>query len=253
MRVFEDMSTWLNARNELTHLGSTIGFVPTMGALHAGHLSLVERSKRENDCTAVSIFVNPTQFNNQEDLAKYPRQISQDLELLAGYGVDVVLLPQEKEIYADGYRFKVTESDTSRILCGAHRPGHFEGVLTIVMKLLGLAQAQNCYMGEKDYQQFKLIQEMTSCFFINTQIVPCPIVREESGLAMSSRNQRLTPAGQKQASLLFEFLNKFSTNNEVKAALQENGFEVEYVEEAWGRRFVAAWIEGVRLIDNVKI
>lgn len=253
MRTFEHIEHWIQERETLRGQAVRLGFVPTMGALHKGHLSLVEQAKEENDLVLVSIFINPTQFNNAEDLSLYPRQVQQDLSLLESIDTDFVLLPQTENVYQDQYRYKVTETETSRILCGKHRPGHFDGVLTVVAKLLGIAQADRCYMGEKDYQQFKLVKDMTESLFFRTNIIPCPIVREENGLAMSSRNQRLSPDGFEKAALIFKFLSEKKSCEETKAALEKSGFNVEYVEEHWGRRFVAAWIEGVRLIDNVKI
>lgn len=252
MKVFESLSVWSDFRHELKAHGVRLGFVPTMGALHAGHLSLIQKSTTECDSTLVSIFVNPTQFNNAEDFAKYPKTLSEDLELLAKAGVDYVLLPSSKEIYPDDYTYKVTENKMSQILCGAHRPGHFEGVLTIVMKLLGLAQAHTCYMGEKDYQQYLIIKNMAQSFFLDTQIVGCPTVREESGLALSSRNQRLSPAAREQAALIYKTLTSGTDLQTMRATLESSGFEIDYLEEHWGRRFVAAHLEGVRLIDNVQ-
>jgi pantoate--beta-alanine ligase len=250
MRVFENLNSWLIFR---ANISGTLGFVPTMGALHDGHLSLVRRSRDENTNTLVSIFVNPTQFNNKDDLEKYPRTIEKDLSLLESVGVNFVLLPNEKEIYADGNQYRVLETEMSKILCGAHRPGHFEGVLTVVLKLLGLAACDRCYMGEKDYQQFLLVKQMARSFFLKTEIVPCPTSRESSGLAMSSRNERLSPAAREKAALIYKTLSESANVDVARATLAENGFDVEYLEEHWGRRLVAAWIEGVRLIDNVAV
>lgn len=263
---FETVENWVVRRDELLSHRLRIGFVPTMGALHDGHLSLLKRAAQENDFVLTSVFVNPTQFNSKEDLEKYPRTIDRDLSLIqkfitretVGHESEItpigVLTPSEKEIYSDKYSYKVVESEKSKILCGAFRPGHFEGVLTVVLKLLGIAQATKCYMGEKDYQQFLLIQEMAKSFFMKTQIVPCATVREPSGLAMSSRNERLSPEGKMKAALIYKTLNNTkSTLSEKREFLVSQGFEVEYLEEHWGRRFIAAWLENVRLIDNVKI
>ena len=250
MKVFERLQGWQAARREIN---GSVGFVPTMGALHAGHLSLVERSRQENDTTVLSIFVNPTQFNNPEDLQKYPRHVSRDIELLQRHGVDFLLLPHESEMYEDKYQFQIFEKAESQILCGAFRPGHFEGVLTVVMKLLNLAQASRCYMGEKDYQQLRLIQSMSKAFFMETEIVGCPIVREPSGLAMSSRNERLSDDGRAHAAKLFEVLSRANDAASARHELERLGFKIDYVEEHWGRRLAAVWLEGVRLIDNVAI
>lgn len=249
MKIVKNMAEWLKQRRDL----STIGFIPTMGALHAGHLSLVDRARRENESVVVSIFVNPTQFNNAEDLKKYPRTIERDAELLQSHGVDFLLLPNEAEMYEDQYRFQVSETTESQTLCGAFRPGHFTGVLTVVMKLLNLVQADRCYMGEKDYQQLRLIQDMSRAFFIDTEIVGCPIVREKTGLAMSSRNERLSETSRVQAAKLYQVLSEIGDLEVAKGELERAGFEVEYLEDKWGRRLVAAWFEGVRLIDNIAL
>src|SRR4051812_36864289 len=149
--------------------GESIGFVPTMGALHSGHMALVDWAKRENEHVLVSIFVNPTQFNDPQDLERYPRPLDHDLELLKNHGVDAVFLPRAKEIYTDDYKFSVVETQMSKVLCGPTRPGHFAGMLTVVMKLLSLAGATKAYFGEKDFQQLKLIEEMSRAFFLSTE------------------------------------------------------------------------------------
>lgn len=253
MKIFESLENWITYRDLIKAQGKSIGFVPTMGALHDGHLALLTQAQAENEISVVSIYVNPTQFNNSEDLEKYPRPLAQDLQLLEKMNASAVILPTQNEIYAKGFKYKVTENDKSQLLCGAHRPGHFTGVLTIVMKLLGLVQADNCYMGEKDYQQYMLVKEMAEDFFITTNIVACPTVRENSGLAMSSRNARLSDIGRAKASEIFKILNQKITTDVARLKLENLGFEVEYLEEHWGRRFVAVWLEGVRLIDNVSL
>jgi pantoate--beta-alanine ligase len=253
MKIFENLQQWQKFRDEMARHGQTLGFVPTMGALHEGHLSLVKRAKEKHDHVLASIFVNPTQFNNKDDLEKYPRTLHQDLALLSGIECDFVLLPSEAEIYADHNKFKIEETDESKILCGAYRPGHFSGVLTIVLKLLGLAQADSCYMGEKDFQQLRLIQKLAKSFFVKTRIEACPTVREANGLAMSSRNERLSSEGRQKAALIYKILKSSATCNEVKTQLTKAGFQVEYCEEHWGRRLVAAHLEGVRLIDNIEM
>lgn len=253
MRTFENLGDWQTFRAAALATGETLGFVPTMGALHEGHLSLITQAKKNHDRVLASIFVNPTQFNNPEDLEKYPRPLARDLAALSAIGCDYVIVPNENQIYSDQNRFKVSESSDSQFLCGAYRPGHFEGVLTIMTKLLGLARAEACYMGEKDYQQLHLVQEMSKSFFLSTQIIGCPTVREPSGLAMSSRNERLSAEGREKAALLFKLLKSPKQCDEIRDQLKAAGFEVEYCEERWGRRFIAAHIDGVRLIDNVKI
>lgn len=231
----------------------SIGFVPTMGALHDGHLALVARSRRENKHTVVSIFVNPTQFNDPNDLAKYPRPIKKDLALLKEADVDAVFLPKAEEFYADQYRYRVSENQLSQILCGASRPGHFEGVLTVVLKLLQSVQANKAYFGEKDYQQFLLIRDMAKAFFLNTEIIPCPTVREADGLAMSSRNQLLSPSDREKASLIFKVLLQAPSADAAAEELELQGFRVDYVKDEINRRFAAAFLGKVRLIDNVEL
>ncbi|MGZ3689254.1 MAG: pantoate--beta-alanine ligase, partial [Bdellovibrionota bacterium] len=202
-RIFESVAEWKKFRPELS---GGLGFVPTMGALHEGHLSLCERSREENAGTLVSLFVNPTQFNDPRDLERYPRTLEADLEKLTRAGVDYVLCPSSSELYPDDYRFRVSESEKSVLLCGAHRPGHFDGVLTVVLKLLNLAGADAAYFGEKDFQQLTLIREMTEALFHPTRIVGCPTVREADGLAMSSRNRLLSPEARKLAPALASVL-----------------------------------------------
>lgn len=231
--------------------GKTIGFVPTMGALHEGHLTLMRKAKAENDIVVVSIFVNPTQFNNPEDLKKYPRTLDQDLQMISSVGVDYLFSPEINEMYPDDYKYKVSENSFSKILCGAHRPGHFDGVLSVVMKLFNIVRPTKAYFGEKDYQQLKLIQGMVDSFFMNLDVVSVPIVRDEMGLALSSRNQRLSPEGIKRAQKFAQILKQNKSLDAIGEELTQENIEVEYLEEHFGRKFAAVHIEGVRLIDNI--
>lgn len=258
-RVFTDLNVWrveraeLDLQQGLRSNRTSLGFIPTMGALHAGHLSLVERSRRENDRTLVSIFVNPTQFNDPRDLEKYPRTLERDLELLRGAGADYLLYPDYETLYGDRYRYRIQENELSTVLCGAHRPGHFDGVLTVVMKLLNIARADRAYFGEKDYQQLLLIQGMARAFFHGTEIIGCPTVREKDGLAMSSRNTLLSPAERTRAPIFPQILRSRHPTESLEALrtrLIEEGFEVDYIEERAGRRFGAVRLGSVRLIDN---
>ena len=232
--------------------GKRIGFVPTMGALHAGHLSLIERSKNENDYTVVSIFVNPTQFNNLEDLEKYPNRLKSDIKFLEEQKIEFLFSPLSEELYADNYKYRVIETELSKELCGPFRKGHFEGVLTVVMKLFNIINPTNAYFGEKDYQQLMLVKGMVKAFFMEVNIVSCPIVREEDGLALSSRNLRLTRNERRKAILFPQLLQSNLSDIEVKNRLSKNGFSVDYIESKFGRRFGAAYLGKVRLIDNVK-
>lgn len=262
MRIFENFSDWMSYRrgpefSDQKRSEGTLGFVPTMGALHEGHIELVRRSKGENAKTAVSIFVNPTQFNDPKDFEKYPKTFEADQAKLIAAGVDYLIYPSPEQMYPEGYkggsRYFVDEKEASTILCGAHRPGHFRGVLTVVMKLLNGVDADHAYFGEKDYQQMKLIQGMAESFFMKTRIVPCPTVREKDGLAMSSRNMRLSPAEREIAPRIYAELRSKKSFPEIRATLERDGFRVEYLEEHWGRRFIAAYLGEVRLIDNVQI
>jgi pantoate--beta-alanine ligase len=251
--VFEVPSAWQDERRAQIRDGLTLGFVPTMGALHDGHLSLVRRSRAENARTLVSIFVNPTQFDDPADLARYPRTLEGDLAALEGEGADFVLLPQGAHLYPDGYRYRVTEIGCSAVLEGANRPGHFDGVLTVVLKLLQIASAERAYFGEKDWQQLRLVCGMAEAFFLPTIIVACATVRDADGLALSSRNSRLLPADRQKASQFYRALCSAPTPDEACRDLEASGFVVDYVEDRDGRRLGAVRLGEVRLIDNVPL
>jgi len=250
MKIIKTKEAWDQECGTLT--GRSIGMVPTMGALHAGHLSLIQRCRSENDITVASIYVNPTQFNNKKDLETYPRTLAEDCRLLEQDQTDYLFLPDYFQMYPDGYRYHVYETELSEILCGAKRPGHFEGVLTVVLKLLAIIGPQRAYFGEKDYQQYLLIQGMAKAFFLRTSIVPCPIVREESGLALSSRNRLLSAEGRLKASDFHRILSLGESVEVMERELKAQGFIVDYVEEHFNRVFGAVFLEEVRLIDNVK-
>lgn len=252
MIVFDDLQSWRQERLRQMRAGSTLGFVPTMGALHDGHLALVRRSLSENDRTLVSIFVNPTQFDADADLAAYPRTFDADCDLLRAAGVDAVLAPRAAQLYPDGYRYRVIETERSRELEGACRPGHFDGVLTVVMKLLQIAAAERAYFGEKDWQQLTLVRELVEAFFVPTTIVSCPTVRDADGLALSSRNARLSDPNRRKAAALHRALLLPSTKGAARRLL-DDGFVVEYVEVRDGRRLGAVRLGDVRLIDNVPL
>ena len=265
--------------------GLSIGLVPTMGALHAGHASLVQRSVKENDKTFVSVFVNPTQFNNKEDLAKYPRNIERDAELLQAIGADFVFAPTPEEMYSQDEMdttFQFDFGGLDKVMEGKMRPGHFNGVVQVVSRLFYLVQPNKGYFGEKDFQQLAIIHFMDerselAGTFGDLQIIDCPIVREESGLALSSRNERLS-ASEKQTALgisktLFASLKWAKDENSTVAEVQQkvidtinaiDGLEVEYYEivdqstllptntfkHAIG--CVTVYCGPVRLIDNIK-
>lgn len=251
MQVSRTVAEWLERRRAVS--GRSTGFVPTMGALHHGHASLVERCRRENEIVVVSIFVNPTQFNDPKDLQRYPRTLDNDLAVLESLGADEVFLPGVSELYPHGYRFRVEEESVTQVMEGVRRPGFLQGVMTVVLKLLNLVRADRAYFGEKDFQQLKLITEMVNDFFIPAEIILCPTVREPSGLAESSRNMLLSPVAREKAACLFQALTRAADPSEAKTILESQGFSVDYVEEHWRRRFAAASLEHVRLIDNVPL
>ena len=259
--------------------GETIGLVPTMGYLHEGHLSLVRASRRENNRTVVSIFVNPTQFGPNEDLDRYPRDELRDMELLEKEGVDFVFAPPPEAMYLPGHSVYVEETELSRGLCGASRPGHFRGVCTVVLKLFNIVRPERAYFGEKDFQQFTIIRRMVRDLNLPVEIRPCPIVREKDGLALSSRNAYLSPVGREAALALSRSLRaarrRFEEGERDAAVLrrgildllaEEKGVLPEYAEvrdretleeiSTLDRPAVialAARVEGVRLIDNIQL
>jgi pantoate--beta-alanine ligase len=254
-RVFEHVQDWLSFRPTIE--SRSVGFVPTMGALHRGHASLIERARAECDVVVLSIFVNPTQFDDADDLAAYPSALDADLDMATACGVDHVLLPTKAQVYPDGYRYHVTETDFSTRLCGEHRPGHFDGVLTVVLKLLNIVRPDRAYFGEKDYQQLTLVSGMVEALFVPTTIVPCPTVREADGLALSSRNRRLSRDARELSPQFAAWLHKASNADEAARELAALGFEVDYVVDysvgGQPRRFGAVHLDGVRLIDNVAV
>ncbi len=258
--------------------GQTVAVVPTMGALHAGHLSLVQAAKAQCDRVIVWVFVNPKQFNNPEDLKNYPRTEHDDAKKLAPYGVDAIYVPDVDQVYPDGFATTVSVTGLTDVLCGAHRPGHFDGVATVVSKIFLQTGADRAYFGEKDYQQLQIVRRMATDLDIPIDVIACPTVRESSGLAMSSRNLRLSEDAMRQAANLYPILNDMAAElrdgtvfrppaDRARARLNEAGFdEIEYLDlrradglaamdhlDAPARLFIAAWIDGVRLIDNISV
>ena len=276
MFLIETIKGLKNKLNELKETGTT-GFVPTMGALHDGHISLVRQAVSENKTVVVSIFVNPTQFNDPKDLERYPRNLNADLGLLEKTGCQIVFAPTPEEIYPgpDTRRFNFGALET--IMEGKHRPGHFNGVAQVVSKLFDIVQPGKAYFGLKDFQQLAIIKEMVSQLKLPVEIVPCPIVREESGLAMSSRNELLTAEERINAAVisktLFEANKPFEQKSVrelaewISETINKNPYlTVEYVEIVESRQLqpVKSWDENgdkvccvavfcgkVRLIDNV--
>ncbi|ADU66941.1 pantoate/beta-alanine ligase [Desulfurispirillum indicum S5] len=229
----------------------TIGLVPTMGYLHAGHMSLVERSKSENACTVMSIFVNPTQFGPSEDLDSYPRDLQRDLDMARDAGVDYVFAPQAQDIYPPGHCTWVeVQSPMAAVLCGASRPSHFRGVTTVVTKLFHLIQPQRAYFGEKDYQQLALIRQMTRDLNMPVEIVACPTLREEDGLAMSSRNTYLSPEERSAATMLFQALTL------AQEILNQGQRDASRIRQALREHFAASplcTIDYVEIVDPVTL
>lgn len=275
LQTIKELQTEISA---LKAAGKLVGLVPTMGALHAGHASLVKRSVAENDVTVVSIFVNPTQFNDKNDLAKYPRTLEADCQLLQSVGASIVFAPSVDEVYPepDTRTFSYAPLDT--VMEGAFRPGHFNGVCQIVSKLFDMVQPHCAYFGEKDFQQLAIIREMVRQMNYPIEIIGCPIVREEDGLAMSSRNtrlsaeERITALNISQTLFDSQSFAKSHTLAETKAFVEEgiasiDGLRLEYYEVVDDRTLqtVCEWDEAegivgcitvfcgeVRLIDNIR-
>jgi len=243
---------WRRLRASPEWAGRRIGFVPTMGALHEGHAALLRQARAENERVVLSIFVNPTQFNDPADLAKYPRTLEADCALAAPYA-DAVLVPAAGELYPDRYAYRVTEYELSCRWEGAHRPGHFDGVLTVVLKLLNAVQPQRAYFGEKDWQQLQLVRGLVEAMLLPVEIVGCPTVRDADGLALSSRNARLSAEARARAAEFPQALKAAPDARGAAERLRAAGFEVDYVEDHAGVRLGAVRLEGVRLIDNVRL
>lgn len=253
MQIIRNLKDWQTLRAQMAP-NQSLGFVPTMGNLHPGHMSLCQHSCQNNDLSVVSIFVNPTQFDRVDDFNQYPKTLDADLALLEQMGIDYCLLPNTQSIYPDGYRYRIEETQNSLNLEGAKRPGHYNGVLTVVMILFQLVKPQRSYFGEKDYQQYRLIQDMAKAFFLDTEIILCPTIREASGLAYSSRNTRLSA---KERSIAEQFATLFHQKHkpchDIKAELEQLGIVVDYIEEHAQRRFAAIYIGAIRLIDNYAV
>ena len=278
MKLVHTIKELQSELNALRSIGKTIGLVPTMGALHAGHASLVKRAVAENDVVVVSDFVNPTQFNDRNDLIKYPRTLDADCELLEKVGASFVFAPSVEEIYPepDTRQFSYAPLDT--VMEGKFRPGHFNGVCQIVSKLFMIVEPDRAYFGEKDFQQLAIIREMVKQMEFKLQIVGCPIVREEDGMALSSRNARLLPEEREYALNISQTLFKsrtFAASHTVAetqkfvqdAIAASKGLRLEYFEIVDGNNLqkIASWEDTeyavgcitvfcgeVRLIDNIK-
>ena len=258
--------------------GESIGVVPTMGALHQGHLSLARAAREQCDRVIVTIFVNPKQFNNPDDLKNYPRTENEDARKLESTGVDLIYVPDPDQIYPDGFATTVSVAGLTDMLCGAARPGHFDGVATVVTKLFLQTQADFAFFGEKDYQQLQVVRQLARDLDIPVDVIGCPTIREEDGLAMSSRNLLLSDRSRIKAPVLAEVMQDIAAQlrngapmsqiaEPATARLLAEGFTgVDYLELRDGRDlslldhtvpgvrlFAAAWLAGVRLIDNIAI
>lgn len=279
MKVLKSKKTLIDYVERQREMGKKIGFAPTMGALHEGHLSLYKAAKKENDEVISSIFVNPTQFNNPDDFQKYPKTLEKDLELLEKAGVDAVYVPNVEEMYPDGLSSKKYDFDgLENEMEGKYRPGHFDGVGTIVEELFRQVQPHNAYFGEKDYQQLAIIKKMVEKTNLPVKIHGIPTLREEDGLAMSSRNVRLTEPQRKEATIIYETLKKVKewfkviSLEEIKQRVTDifrnSNFELEYFviadeetlkeanaidEDKEYRAFIVAYADTVRLIDNMHL
>lgn len=279
MKIIESITELQTEIKSVKSAGKTIGFVPTMGALHDGHKALVTQSVAENDCCIVSIFVNPTQFNNAIDLEKYPRDLKRDAILLQNAGCKIIFAPKSEDIYQANElnnRFEFDFGGLDKVMEGRFRPGHFNGVVQIVSKLFQLVEPNKAYFGEKDFQQLAIIHRMVKILNFDIEIIDCPIVREPTGLAMSSRNERLTEEQRKKAveisKVLFEscnFASLLSPDEITKSVVEKinavTGLEVEYFDivdvenlqtiHTWSKPSVgciAVFCGEVRLIDNIK-
>ena len=281
MLIFNRQEELKNHLKSVSGPNTTIGFVPTMGALHKGHLSLIKNSLTDNQITIVSIFVNPTQFNNAEDLEKYPRTLEIDTEKIEAVSKEVIIFaPSVEDIYqgntvSASFNFDGLENQME----GAYRPGHFDGVGTIVKRLFEIANPTNAYFGEKDFQQLQIVKKMVKKHNLSVNVIGCPIFREENGLAMSSRNERLSLKAREDAALIYKTLKtakeKFGTNSAkevteyVENVFKQNAeFKLEYFEIADEeelissaenkkdkkyRAFIAVFINNIRLIDNIAL
>ena len=276
-RIIKSAAAMSEFSTSLRKKGKTIGFVPTMGALHEGHLSLVREVKKRNDAIIVSIFVNPAQFGPKEDLKKYPRNLKNDMKLLSG--VDAVFFPSVKEIYPYGFSTYIEVEVLSDKLCGASRPGHFRGVATVVAKLFNIVKPDTAYFGEKDFQQLAIIKKMVRDLNLGVKIIPMPIVREQDGLAMSSRNSYLTREEREKGPAIYkalEFAKMLALEGvkdakTIKASMSklinsEKGIRIDYIsicdpetldekDMVKGKTLIAiaAFIGKTRLIDNIII
>jgi len=278
MIIYETIKDTRNFALKARESGKTIGFVPTMGALHEGHLSLVKQARAENDVIIVSIFVNPIQFNNPDDLNKYPRTLEKDLNLLTSVGCDLVFTPSAAEMYPEKVEKTYNFGQLDKVMEGAFRPGHFNGVAVVVHRLFDITLPHKAYFGEKDYQQLQIIKALVEQEQLDVKIIPCPISREADGLARSSRNERLTPQMRREAPYIHLVLEEARSLSRAHTAEQIIAFvnmkfsnhpllKLEYFSIADGQTLqpvrggikpgdlglIAVFAGDIRLIDNIKL
>jgi pantoate--beta-alanine ligase len=253
MKVIRDIESWQAYRNALP-AHTTIGLVPTMGCLHEGHMTLVNRARQENDLSILTIFVNPTQFNDPADYARYPKTEEADLQMAEKYGVDCVFMPSRADMYPSEHSISCsTKQPISQVMEGKYRPGHFDGMLTIVLKLFILTRPTRAYFGEKDYQQCRLVESLVENFLLPMTIVPCPTIREpQSALPKSSRNTLLNAQERQQADYFANVFAETQAHNipESIQQLEAAGLVVEYIETCGDRILAAVKAGRIRLIDN---
>jgi len=268
MEVISDKNTLQKQIEKYKNEGKSIGFCPTMGYLHQGHISLVEQSKKQCAITVVSIYVNPSQFNNLEDFEKYPRDIEKDLVLLKNSGVDIVWVPNQAEIESVKLDFTIDFKGLDMVMEGFYRPGHFKGVSEVVYRLFKVVQPNFAFFGTKDYQQLQIINLLINQNNLPIKLIPVETLRAPKGLALSSRNARLSDEAKELANEIYTQLNEVKNNiyktnflalqNTYKQRLHEIGVEVEYIEkfdfaDGTSRLFTAVYLDNVRLIDNIAL
>lgn len=256
MKIFKEISPLREHLHDLRLSGKTIGLVPTMGALHKGHLSLISASKRQNDVTVCSVFVNPTQFNNPADLIKYPRTLEKDTELLKQVQCDVMFCPDDGEMYRNQSQIKLAFKPLDEVMEGAFRPGHFSGVALVVSKLFNIVLPDHAYFGQKDWQQFTIIKRLVIDLDFPVKVVSVATLREDDGLALSSRNLRLDAEARSHATVFFKALSLAKTALRKKTSIREVKEQVKaVVEKEHGVRldyFEVADSENLNLLENVE-
>ena len=260
MKLVSSISYMQRLASGLKKEGARIGFVPTMGALHKGHLSLIREGRKKADILIVSIFVNPAQFGPNEDYKKYPRPFNRDKKLAEKLGVDILFCPKPGKMYPNGYSTYTVEEKLSRVMCGRSRPGHFKGVTTVVLKLFNIVQSDIAFFGQKDYQQALIIKRMVTDLNLPVKINILPIVRDQNGLALSSRNKYLSKKEYQKALLLYKMLKerKIIRDKAIRMdyfviADKETLKPVKKIKKGKTLIAVAAWVGKTRLIDNVLV